>query len=99
MPHYVYILYSAVIDSFYKGQTNDLESRITRHNQGGEKYTKRGIPWVLVWSTEKASRSDAILLERKLKNLSREKTIAFIKKYRAGSSPDALLLLKQLSGC
>ncbi len=82
MKYSVYILYSPLIDSYYKGQTSDLHERIRRHNSGYEKATKRGVPWQLVWSTEKETRSEAIILERKLKNLSREKTKQFIDKYK-----------------
>ena len=77
----VYILYSKTIDLFYKGQTSDIEDRLKRHNHGTEKATSGGIPWELVWSTTKSTRSEALKLEKKLKNLSRERTIQFIKKY------------------
>ena len=82
MSYYVYILYSESTDSYYKGQTSDIEDRLRRHNSGYEKATSNGIPWKLVWSTAKETRGEALQLERKLKNLSRERTIQFIKKYR-----------------
>jgi putative endonuclease len=100
MPYKVYILYSHKSDFFYKGQTSNLTYRLKRHNSGLEKFTKAGIPWILIWSTEKPTRGEAIVLERKLKNLSRMRTNEFILKYSDGiSSPDELLLIKQLSGC
>ena len=82
MSYSVYILYSSSIDSYYKGQTSDLKDRIRRHNAGYEKATKAGIPWILVWSAIKETRGEALRLERKLKNLSRERTIQFIQKYK-----------------
>ncbi len=86
---FVYILYSESIDCFYKGQTADICDRLIRHNKGYEKSTKRGIPWKLVWYTEEPDRSEATLLERKLKNLSRSKTIDFIRKNKDGvAGPD-----------
>ncbi|KJF41908.1 GIY-YIG nuclease family protein [Draconibacterium sediminis] len=81
MKYYVYIIYSPGIDSYYKGQTSCLEDRLNRHNRGYEKATQHGAPWELVWSTTKPTRGEALQLEKKLKNLSREKTIEFIKKY------------------
>ena len=100
MPYTVYILYSSKLESFYKGQTSAIEDRLSRHNRGAEKATKSGVPWTLVWSAEKESRSEALALESKLKNLSRERLIRFMLKYEDGvASPDELLLLKQLSGC
>ena len=81
MSHYVYILYSESLDIFYKGQTYDLFDRIKRHNMKQEKATQNGVPWTLVWSTKKPTRSSAMILERKLKNLSRKRLIDFILKY------------------
>jgi len=78
----VYILWSEHIQRYYIGVTENLERRVREHNQGISKYTKRGVPWELVWSTQKANKSEAVLLERKLKNLKSGKRIAaFIQKY------------------
>jgi putative endonuclease len=100
MAHFVYILYSPSLKQFYKGQTSDLDDRVKRHNAGYESATQSGCPWLLLWHTAKENRSQAIILEAKLKNLSRERLIAFMLKYPSpASSPDELLLLKQLSGC
>jgi len=81
MAYFVYIIYSASKDQFYKGQTNDLEARLKRHNAGSERATKEGTPWRMVWFTEKETRSDAMILEKKLKNMNRSKLQAFIEKY------------------
>ena len=88
--YFVYIIYSHSTDSFYKGQTNDLFDRLNRHNLGQEIATKHGAPWVLAWSTSKPSRGPAIILEKKLKNLSRLKTLRFILKYSQGIPDPAL---------
>jgi len=89
MSYFVYILYSPSTNSFYKGQTADLSDRLKRHNNKQESATKNGAPWTLLWFTKKRTRSEALVLERKLKNLSREKTLQFIKKYHSGdASPD-----------
>jgi putative endonuclease len=82
---YVYILYSETANSYYKGQTSDLNDRVGRHNKGYEKATKNGAPWKLIWCTQKKSRAQALLLEKKIKNLSKEKTIRFIQKYNEES--------------
>jgi len=48
----------------------------------------------------KESRSEALALEKKLKNMSRKKLIDFMQKYRHDcAGPDALSLLAQWSGC
>ena len=64
--YYVYILQSELNDSFYKGCTDNLERRLIEHNSGKEKSTKRYLPRKLVWQTTKNSRSEALILERKL---------------------------------
>ena len=100
MPYFVYILYSKSTDLFYKGQTSNVVERLLRHNQKRELATAAGAPWVLLWKTSKQTRSDALLLERKLKNLDRSRLIAFMKKYNDEiAGPDELLLIDQLSGC
>ena len=100
MKYFVYIIYSPGSDIFYKGYTTDVGTRVHRHNSGREKSTKAYSPWILLWATKKDSRSQAMALERKLKNLDRFRLIQFILKYDEGiSSPDALLKVKQWSGC
>ncbi len=80
MCYFVYIIYSETTDTYYKGQTKNLSDRLNRHNCGYEKATKSGIPWQLVWSTMKSSRSEAVILENKLKNLSKARIVRFIGK-------------------
>ncbi len=79
---YVYILRSEKLGFYYKGQTSDLARRIKEHNNGEEKSTSRYVPWVLVWHTTVDSRSEALALEQKLKNITGVKRIEdFIKRY------------------
>jgi len=100
MCYYVYILYSKSLDVFYKGQTNDLSDRIHRHNLRQEKATLCGVPWVLIWCTKKQSRSEAVILERKLKNLSKKRLVEFIKKHPEGiAGPDDPDNFVGMSGC
>jgi len=97
MKYYVYILYSESKDRYYKGSTSNIAERIERHNNGSEIATAWGVPWVLVWNTEKSSRSEAMKLEKKLKNLSRERTMAFVKKYKEGLNETNVVVVKLLS--
>ena len=64
----VYIIYSENIDKFYVGQTQDFSQRIERHNGGMVTSTKKTNDWKLIWKTEVNSRSEALILERKIKN-------------------------------
>jgi len=79
---FVYVLYSKTFDKYYIGQTKDLEQRIIRHNNRLENFTKKYIPWELKFYLTKSMRSEALQLERKLKNLSRDRLGQFISKYK-----------------
>jgi putative endonuclease len=93
----VYILYSESLNSFYKGQTENIANRLNQHNSLQNTSTKHGVPWSLIWVTQKSSRSEALMLERKLKNLSVDRTIQFILKYEEGiHSKEADDILKSL---
>ena len=81
MECFVYILYSRSADKFYVGVTNDVEERLERHKAGKENFTRKYIPWQLLWYTKKPNKSSAFKLEIKLKNLSYKRKIAFLKKY------------------
>ena len=81
---YVYIIYSPVFDRYYIGQTADFEARLQRHNKGIEAATKPYVPWIRKCVIEKISRAEAMILEKKLKNLNRVRLLAFMEKYGAG---------------
>ncbi len=98
--YFTYVLYSAKLNFFYKGHTNDITDRFERHNSGLESFTQKGVPWILLWYTKKSTKSEAYKLEVKLKNLSQSRLVDFMLKHSDDiSSPDALLFLKQWSGC
>ena len=81
MVFYVYIIQSEQDQSFYIGQTQNLEQRLENHNLGYSLSTKHLRPWVLYASKEFAARTAAMEVERKLKNLkSKEKVINFVQK-------------------
>ncbi|MCB0733580.1 MAG: GIY-YIG nuclease family protein [Bacteroidetes bacterium] len=95
--YFCYILYSSKLDRFYKGSTENVESRVIKHNKGDVTFTSRGRPWTLVWCVAKDNKTDALKLEKKLKNLGRGRIIQFILKYHEGMpSPDASLQQKSL---
>ncbi len=64
---FVYILYSEKRSRYYVGQTTDIVKRLKRHNLGVVPSTKGGTPWELVLQIEVTSRSEAIILERRIK--------------------------------
>ncbi len=76
---YVYILFSDKFDRFYIGQTNNIESRLLRHNKGYVKSTKAYKPWDLIHTERFSSRSDALKRESYLKSLkSKSKLIELV---------------------
>ena len=52
MPAVCYILHSSKLDKFYVGSTTDIGRRLIEHNRGKEKFTKTGLPWVLVYKED-----------------------------------------------
>ena len=82
--YYVYILYSDKGRRYYIGQTENLENRLKRHNSKLELSTSPYVPWELILTISKKSRSEAMILEKKLKNLNSEDLIKFIIKYKDG---------------
>ena len=47
--YYVYILQSEKSGQWYTGCTKDLRKRLSQHNLGQSNWTKRGVPWKLVY--------------------------------------------------
>ncbi len=65
--YFTYILHSKSLNRYYAGSTKNLVNRLEEHNNGEGKYTKSGKPWNLVKHFEFNSRSEAIVLENKIK--------------------------------
>lgn len=81
MTFYVYILRSETTDKFYIGQTHDLDKRLEDHNKGRSNYTKPFRPWSIIAYKEVASRSEAVKLEGKIKNIkAKQGILQFISK-------------------
>ena len=82
MKHFfVYIIYSSSHNIYYIGQTNDLDDRMIRHNSNRSKFTNGKGPWELIASIKLISRSEALKLEIKLKNMKNpKKAIEYLNK-------------------
>lgn len=68
--YYVYVLQSLTNKRLYTGSTNNLERRLSEHNNGQSKYTKSTVPFNLVYKEEFLTRSEACKRERFLKTSS-----------------------------
>ncbi len=75
MKYYVYILKSKSSTKHYVGQTNNLERRLMEHNSGKSTYTKKYIPWEIVYYEEKDNQAEAIKTERYYKSAAGRKKI------------------------
>jgi len=68
----VYYVYMVVCsdDTIYTGYTNDLDSRIVKHNRGkGAKYVRGRCPVKLIYQEIHNSKSDAMKREYQIKRL------------------------------
>jgi len=76
---YIYLLQSSKDKTFYIGQTNNIEKRLKRHNNGFVRSTKNKTPWILIGWEECSNRDDARWREYDLKEHS-DKRRKFIDK-------------------
>ncbi|NTW06130.1 MAG: GIY-YIG nuclease family protein [Peptococcaceae bacterium] len=78
---YTYILECAD-GSLYTGWTNNLENRLTAHNNGrGAKYTKGRSPVRLVYWEKSACRNGAQSREMAIKKLSRQEKKKLVEEF------------------
>ncbi|WCT11549.1 GIY-YIG nuclease family protein [Mucilaginibacter jinjuensis] len=65
----VYVLFSPKYNQIYIGYTSDLNNRFLSHNELATKgYTIRYRPWVMAYTEEFKTKSDAMKREKQLKN-------------------------------
>jgi putative endonuclease len=64
---FVYILKSLKDNSFYIGQCDDLDKRMSKHAEGMSKYTASKRPLKLIYFEDCSTRSHAILREKEIK--------------------------------
>jgi len=66
--YYVYILKSHKDDNFYIGQTNNIENRLYKHNNGFVKSTRYRRPLELIHVEQFKTHKEAINRELKIKS-------------------------------
>ncbi len=66
--YFTYILYSNSSLKYYCGSTQNLFNRLQEHNTGETKSIKHGIPWNLIGFIEFNTRTEAMKLEKQIKN-------------------------------
>jgi putative endonuclease len=75
MEVFVYILESIKSKKYYVGQTEDLEARVARHNKGRNLSTKYDVPWQLKWWKGFYTRSEAVIVEKRIKAIKKREGI------------------------
>jgi predicted GIY-YIG superfamily endonuclease len=65
---YVYIITSLVDQHFYVGITDDLRSRLARHNAGEVPHTSKYKPWRIKTYVAFSDEGQAIVFEKYLKS-------------------------------
>ena len=53
---------------YYIGYTENLENRLSWHNQGKSSWSKRFRPWAIAYTEEFSLKSEAIKREKQLKS-------------------------------
>ena len=75
MKFFAYILISNVDESLYIGQTQNLEKRLLKHNNGYVKSTKAKKPWNILHYKECETRTEAMKLEKYLKSFKKRSAV------------------------
>jgi putative endonuclease len=72
---FTYIIKSLNNNSYYIGQTDNIENRLIYHNSGRNKSTKRYLPWIVVYKKIFETRVEAVKYESYLKSLKSRKAL------------------------
>ena len=79
--HWMVYLVRCSDNSLYCGISNDLKNRLKEHNSGrGARYTRSRRPVVLVGVGPEMTKSEALKLEYRIKQLAADKKIAELKR-------------------
>jgi putative endonuclease len=75
---FVYILYSASIDRYYVGHSENVEQRLVFHLSGESPYTSRASDWKLVYCEEYSNKKEAVKRELAIKRKKSRKYIEWL---------------------
>ncbi len=64
----VYVLKSLTVNKSYVGITDNLDERLSQHNLGESFYTKRYMPWNVIYTEKFNNREEARKREKYLKS-------------------------------
>ena len=66
--HIIFVLYNKKLYKRYIGSTKDIEKRLRELNLGKSKFTKSGIPWILIYKESFSTNIEARQRELFLKS-------------------------------
>jgi putative endonuclease len=66
--YYVYVLWSEKLQKRYVGSTENVARRLKQHNSGKGRFTRSGVPWILLHQEEFVNLSAARTRESFLKS-------------------------------
>jgi len=66
--YFTYVLWSSNLRKRYFGTTDNVEQRLVKHNRGGNRLTKGGIPWIKIYQEEYSTKTEALKREKYLKS-------------------------------
>ena len=75
MNYYLYILKSQSAKKYYTGISQNPERRLEYHNTIEKGFTSRYRPWKIVFVKEYKSKSEAFVVEKKIKSWKSRKMI------------------------
>ena len=78
MVYTVYIIYSASINKYYVGYTENISLRLAQHNDGISSFTSKASDWVLKYTEEFSSRENAHQRELEIKRKKSRKYIEWL---------------------
>ncbi len=78
MAYYVYIIQSELDNSYYKGFSLNPLQRLIQHNNAESNYTSHKIPWKLLYIEILETKKNALIREKYLKKLTRDRITMLI---------------------
>ena len=80
MTSVVYILHSTSLNKYYVGRAYSLDARLAKHLTNHSGYTGNAKDWIIVFSVECATKSEAVQLEKKIKKRGAQRYLDDLKK-------------------
>ncbi|GAB2834502.1 GIY-YIG nuclease family protein [Ferruginibacter profundus] len=74
----VYIIYSAKLDKYYVGYTENILNRLHQHNNGESSFTSKANDWILKYTQDFDSREKAHSRELEIKRKKSRKYIEWL---------------------